>query len=391
MNARRILSAMTGLALAGGLAACGSSTDSQPDSARTAGMADSRAAAPTPRPAPLEISFTGPSFDTGTASDVRFATDVSCGADRLNAFDIALPASARTSATASASTSAPAPAPASAGAASAVPLVIYLHGGGFINGDKSAFWTNGFDDPAATGSTPARLLSAGTAVASMNYRLLGAEDDEGVIKPMTDVARCLQYIRYHADSFGIDPNRIALLGNSAGAGTALWLGFHDDLADPDSTDPVARMSTRPQAVAVNQTQATYDIVRWGDDVFADYADQLKPGLMKLIEAVPEGRRMLAFYGIKQFGDVTRPDIVTYRHNVDMLGLMDASDVPFWAANTRTPEALPLGADVMFHHPWHARALSERAEQVGLDATATWGEGRTPPISAVDYILRALNR
>ena len=41
------------------------------------------------------------------------------------------------------------------------------------------------------------------------------------------------------DEFGIDPARIAASGSSAGAGIALWVGFHDDLADPGSPDPVA--------------------------------------------------------------------------------------------------------------------------------------------------------
>lgn len=361
MSTRRLFSAVVGLtlaaALAASLAACGSSPDA---------TAPTTAPAPASRPAPLALSFTAPAFETGTATAVRFAADISCGADRSNAFDLALPAGAKD-----------------------VPLVIYLHGGGFIGGDKSTFWSDGPDDPTATSPAAAQLLSAGTAVASMNYRLLASDDREGVIKPMRDVAHCLQFIRYHAESLGIDPDRVGLIGDSAGAGTALWLGFHDDLADPRSADPVARMSTRPQAVAVTETQATYDIVRWDDDVFADYDSQLGAGLLPLIESVPEGTRLLAFYGIPAFGDIDRPDIVAYRHDVDMLGLMDAGDVPFWVANTDTPQALPLGADIMFHHPWHARSLQERAAEVRLTATATWGEGQIPPISQVDYVLRAL--
>lgn len=359
MSARRTFSALTGLtalALMGGLVSCGS-----------AGGGSGAGGAPAPRPEPLSISFAAPAFDTGTARGVRFAADIPCGDDaRFNSFDLALPASATD-----------------------VPLVIYLHGGGFVSGDKATFWSNGRDDPAAAGPAAPRLLSAGTAVASMNYRLLAADDGEGVIKPLTDVAHCLQYIRYHAGSLRVDPDRIGLIGNSAGAGAALWLAFHDDLASPGAADPVARMSTRPQAVAVTQTQATYDIVRWQDDVFADYADQLAPGLLQLIRSVPEGRRMLGFYGIPAFDDINRPDIVEYRHDVDLLGLMDADDVPFWVANARTPESLPLDSEIMFHHPWHARALGERAEQVGLDAVATWGEGKIPRISQVDYVLQQL--
>ena len=40
-----------------------------------------------------------------------------------------------------------------------------------------------------------------------------------------------------AQELGIDPDRIAASGSSAGAGIALWIGFHDDLADPAESRP----------------------------------------------------------------------------------------------------------------------------------------------------------
>ncbi len=53
------------------------------------------------------------------------------------------------------------------------------------------------------------------------------------------------FVRFKANELGIDPGRIAASGSSAGAGIALWVGFHDDLADPRSDDP-----DRPPVVAV---------------------------------------------------------------------------------------------------------------------------------------------
>ena len=41
-------------------------------------------------------------------------------------------------------------------------------------------------------------------------------------------------------------------------GTSLWIGFHDDLADPGSDDPVLRQSTRLTCMAVMGAQSTYD-------------------------------------------------------------------------------------------------------------------------------------
>jgi len=57
---------------------------------------------------------------------------------------------------------------------------------------------------------------------------------------------------------GIDPGRIAACGNSAGAGIALWVGFHDDLADPRNDDPVLRQSSRLACMGVVGAQTSYD-------------------------------------------------------------------------------------------------------------------------------------
>ncbi|MCR6630393.1 MAG: hypothetical protein NVV74_10275 [Magnetospirillum sp.] len=51
---------------------------------------------------------------------------------------------------------------------------------------------------------------------------------------------------------------MALMGSSAGAGAALWIAFHDDLAEPLSNDLVARESTRVSCVSVRGAQPTYD-------------------------------------------------------------------------------------------------------------------------------------
>ena len=58
--------------------------------------------------------------------------------------------------------------------------------------------------------------------------------------------------------WGSTPRRIAACGNSAGAGISLWAGFHDDLADPGSADPVLRQSSRLACMGVVGAQTSYD-------------------------------------------------------------------------------------------------------------------------------------
>ncbi|MGC4017241.1 MAG: alpha/beta hydrolase [Luteolibacter sp.] len=90
------------------------------------------------------------------------------------------------------------------------PVVVYIHGGSWDSGEKE------------DGLTPLSLLATGDFVlATINYRLTGEacwpaqlEDAEGA----------LRYLREHATSYGIDPERIAVIGVSAGGHLAGMLG-----------------------------------------------------------------------------------------------------------------------------------------------------------------------
>lgn len=129
------------------------------------------------------------------------------------------------------------------------PLVIYIHGGGFVGGSKKM-------NP--------RLIqnfhNAGMSVAAIHYRFINGEDIL-LPEPQRDGARAVQFLRSKAREWNIDKNRVACYGGSAGAGISMWIGFHDDLADPNSQDPVERESTRIQAVGTMGGQSTYDPIK----------------------------------------------------------------------------------------------------------------------------------
>ena len=129
------------------------------------------------------------------------------------------------------------------------PLLFFIHGGGWVSGDKE-------------GVNPAPYLAAGISVASINYRyswqaqLAGAKPP--VEWPLHDAARALQFVRSKAAAWNIDKQRIGASGGSAGACSSLWLAFHNDLADPKSSDPIARESTRLWCAAVTGAQTSLD-------------------------------------------------------------------------------------------------------------------------------------
>jgi acetyl esterase/lipase len=128
------------------------------------------------------------------------------------------------------------------------PVVFYIHGGGWQGGDKR--------------TNPQPFLARGISVVAINYRYVknGVEDkvEPPVKAPLEDAARALQFVRSKAAEWNLDRKRIGATGGSAGGCSSLWLAFHDDMADPNSKDPIARESTRLYCAAVNGAQTSLD-------------------------------------------------------------------------------------------------------------------------------------
>lgn len=127
------------------------------------------------------------------------------------------------------------------------PLLFYIHGGGWMGGDKAGIAVEPF-------------LKEGISVVSINYRYISqAQEVEPPVKaPLHDAALALQTVRSKAAEWNIDKTRIGASGGSAGACSSLWLAFHPDMADLKSSDPIARESTRLFCAAVNGAQTTLD-------------------------------------------------------------------------------------------------------------------------------------
>jgi acetyl esterase/lipase len=128
------------------------------------------------------------------------------------------------------------------------PVVFYIHGGGWRGGDKK--------------TNPKAFLDRGISVVAINYRYVQNAAEDGtnppVKAPLSDATRALQFVRSKAAEWNLDKTKIGATGGSAGACSSLWLAFHDDLADPQSPDPIARESTRLTCAAVNGAQVSLD-------------------------------------------------------------------------------------------------------------------------------------
>lgn len=136
------------------------------------------------------------------------------------------------------------------------PLLFFVHGGGWRSDGRLKRLSEGLLQS---------MLANGVSVVSVEYRLIQEAEADGVVPPVKaplhDAARALQFVRSKADEWNIDKARVAASGTSAGACTSLWLAFHDDMADPDSQDPIARESTRLLCATVGGAQTTLDPVQ----------------------------------------------------------------------------------------------------------------------------------
>jgi acetyl esterase len=244
------------------------------------------------------------------------------------------------------------------------PLVVFIHGGGFVGGDKSS----------ASGAAIQQCLAAGVSFASINYRFRTEVPINAVLR---DSARAIQFLRSKADEFHLDRARVAAFGGSAGAGTSLWLAFHDDLANPSAEDSVLRESTRLLAAASSAGQASYDILRWRDVLGSDEAMRFYPQ-----------STWPAFYGLSTLDELHGERGKELRADVDMLGLITRDDPPVWLGAGDRHDALENKGDTN-HSPKHSEAVKKRCDEVGVPCVlkignmAPAGDDQSP----VEFLLR----
>ena len=142
------------------------------------------------------------------------------------------------------------------------PAIIWVHGGGFSAGDKSggADWATAF-------------ARRGLVAVSLGYRLLatGPCGGSGPVPQQCytaaeaaqhDAQAAVRFLRKHADFLGVDPTRIAMAGESAGAVTSLLVGWRAD--DPGTSGNPGFPSDIRAAVSVAGGLPINDYIDPGD-------------------------------------------------------------------------------------------------------------------------------
>jgi acetyl esterase/lipase len=259
---------------------------------------------------------------------------------------------------------------------SLTPLVLYIHGGGFRAGDKSTL--DAWDANS--------YLDAGFSVAAINYRLT---DTAPAPAAYLDCGRALQFLRYHAKKWNLDPRLVASTGGSAGAGTSMWLALHNDLADPDSADPIARQSTRLTCIAVRNGQSSYD------PRFAAAIGIPRPNFERHPFFLP-------LYGIET-EEIDTPRAYRLYEQAAPITYLSKDDPPALLMYTYPNEEVTdeSSLSLIVHHPKFGIALKEKLDRLGIECIVQYQDPRTravvrhnedgPPVTPVEFMRKQFVR
>jgi acetyl esterase/lipase len=239
--------------------------------------------------------------------------------------------------------------------------LVSIHGGGFLEGNKNV---------------PPQLLKecleSGISVAAITYRF-----SNQAIAPASfqDGARAIQFLRFKAKEWNIDPKRIAATGGSAGAGISLWLGFHDDMADPTSQDPVLRESTRLTCMAVFDGQTSYD---------PRFIRKMFPG--KDVHKIGPLRQLFDVDMDKL--DELSADKYKLFEEISPINHLTKDDPPVLLSYSSPMNAEVTNAGIGIHHPLFGKLLKEKMDDLGIPCELYAGNKRIgggEPMKIIDFL------
>lgn len=130
-----------------------------------------------------------------------------------------------------------------------LPALVYIHGGGWSEGDKE-------------GIVPG-LTSFGYQVASINYRMYPSFRFPAMIE---DVKKAIRFLRAHACEFNIDPEKIALVGHSAGGHLASLAGLADEKAHWDVGSNLDVSSSVQAVVSISGPSGDLTKEQWPENI-----------------------------------------------------------------------------------------------------------------------------
>lgn len=158
-----------------------------------------------------------------------------------------------------------------------------------------------------------KLNTAGINAAVLDYRIVPYKKEF----ILADAKRCVRYLNCRAAEFNINPDKIGVIGFSAGGNLAAMTCFYGDDGNPASADPVERCPCRPAAAIL-----VYAAVYLVDETEEDDEDEFN--LMSYFNFKPEkGMQFPPTFIWQSFEDM----LVNYNISFDLAGLLRKMKVP----------------------------------------------------------------
>ena len=256
------------------------------------------------------------------------------------------------------------------------PLAIYIHGGGFVAGSKEKLKANDLS----------QLLKAGISVASINYRYL-------TIAPLpaahNDAKQALQFIRSKAKEWKIDKDKVAAFGSSAGAQISMWLAFSDDMANPESKNPIERESTRLTCVATNIGQTTNDVDFRKALAKKHLKDRYNTEFIKKYFGDKMERKRITVFGAKTIEEANET-----AKRLSAMSLVSADDPPifmtyFMSPDAKAPDNPKKIKGWLIHHVDYGIILKDKMDKLNIEADLKYRGAETKYESLVEFFVDKL--
>ena len=224
-------------------------------------------------------------------------------------------------------------------------LLIFFHGGAFVEGDKSDI----FEEYLS--SIFLKIINEGIIIVSANYSFLDSEGSKGVLTSLEDGEKVISFLEQKRKLLNLKDEDVVLSGVSAGAGISLWNGFKDNNFD------------RISGVLAIEAQSSYNVYKW-EKVFKGFnIDEMRKLYSELDEIY------LNFYKGEPDGKLLE--------KLDYSSMMDKMDPPFYISNRAGKDLINMNNeidfDILYHSFLHADYLRKNAIDANLNFSGIYQE------------------
>lgn len=227
------------------------------------------------------------------------------------------------------------------------PVILWLYGGGWKNGSKRS------------GGRARRMTEKGYAVVDINYRLSGEAIFPAAIE---DCKAAVRWIRANAPKYGLDPDRIGVMGSSAGGHLSALLGTSGD---------IDALETETNKAYSSCVQAVCDL--WGPTDFLKMDAQNTEGARIIHDAPdsPESR----FVG----GPIQKEPYSSIARKANPITYVTKDDPPFLIIHGDSDLSVPYQQSLLLYE-----ALKEANVDARMHIENGAGHGKDPAWRTEDF-------